>query len=107
MRWKAAAQAVSWILELSDSVCSLKGSIGWHIAASLLMLRRRKEKTGKGLFSERTDSVIRMVFILEGCFHKSVLSFLFWTYTVPIRFTTSLGSPLSEVLAAAVPKLNS
>lgn len=44
MRWKAAAQAVSWILELSDSVCSLKGSIVWHTAASLLMLRRRKER---------------------------------------------------------------
>lgn len=65
------------------------------------------EKTGKRLFNEWTDNVIRMVFILEGCFHKSVLSFLFWTYTVATRFTISFGSPLSEVLAAAVPKLNS
>lgn len=53
MRWKAAAQAVSWISEHSDSVLTERICIMalWHIAASLLMLRRRKERRREKDFS--------------------------------------------------------
>lgn len=107
MRWKAAAQAVSWISEHSDSVLTERICIMAYCCFITDPQEEEREKTGKGLFSKWTDNVIRMVFILEGCFRKSVLSFLSWTYTVPTRFTTSFGSLLSEVLAATVPKLSS